>query len=458
LEDSFGNAFAGKYESIFDVNQGNPDDRYRKFEETIKEVFSSTMSEDALSYRVQRGLSMQDEQMALLLQRVSGTQYKHYFLPFLAGVGFSRNTFVWHEDMDPRSGMLRLVFGLGTRAVNRVEGDYPAIVALDAPQLKPYAGAKDQKRFSQHEVDVLNIDENELQSIGLDNLMSKEKAIEAGLVVTHDREAEAKLKELKMAAESYIIDFNQLFAKTNFITLMREMLKTMEEAYQYPVDMEFTVNMRQGQLNVNILQCRPLQARGLTGKVVIPDFSLEKIVFHSSGNFMGGNANFPIKTVIQIDPNAYGKLLFNKKSEVARLIGKLNKKFQGQDGVMLIGPGRWGTRDASLGVPVNFAEINNFSVLVEVADPASGFMPELSFGSHFFLDLVETNIFYVALFTQEEKVVFQQDWLKNSTDELLKILPEAEPYKEVIKVVDFSSRPLNLLSDVASQKVICIRS
>src|SRR3989339_284830 len=171
LEDAFGNAFAGKYESIFVVNQGTPEERCKKFEDAVRQVFASTMHEDALQYRLQRGLSQQDEQMALLVQRVSGKQRKRTFFPFFAGVGLSRNTFVWDKDMDPKAGMLRLVFGLGTRAVNRVEGDYPRIVALDAPLKRPYAGMEKTKKFSQHEVDLLNIKANALETKTLGELL-----------------------------------------------------------------------------------------------------------------------------------------------------------------------------------------------------------------------------------------------------------------------------------------------
>ncbi len=167
LEDAFGNAFAGKYESYFCANQGTPEERYEKFEEAVRQIFASTMNEDALTYRLQRGLDQKDEQMAFLVQRVSGSYRKKYYFPELAGVGLSYNTFVWKKGMDPKAGMLRLVFGLGTRAVNRVENDYPRIVALDAPLVKAHTSLNDTRRFSQHDVDMLNLEENCFQSLSL---------------------------------------------------------------------------------------------------------------------------------------------------------------------------------------------------------------------------------------------------------------------------------------------------
>ncbi|MEA3493480.1 MAG: PEP/pyruvate-binding domain-containing protein, partial [Candidatus Margulisiibacteriota bacterium] len=457
LEDAFGNAFAGKYESVFDVNQGSPEERYQRFEAIIREVYASTMNEDALDYRLQRGLSQQDEQMALLVQRVSGTHRENSFFPFMAGVGFSYNTFVWHKEMDPKAGMLRLVFGLGTRAVNRVEGDYPRIVALDQPLMRPYAGMEKTKRFSQHDVDVLNIKNNRLETVPLQKLLQDEPGINLDLIGQRDAEAEKKLKALKLKGQAWILTFDKLLSDTGFSKTMQRMLKTLEEAYQYPVDIEFTVNYgREGNAQVNLVQCRPLQAKGEVAQVMIPEnIPQEKLVFSSAGNFMGGSVSQSIGRLIYVDAEAYRDLLMGKKFEVARIIGRINKQSKGKN-TLLIGPGRWGSRDATLGVPVNFAEINNVSALIEVDDPEGGFMPDLSFGSHFFLDLVETNIFYTALFMDNENVFFRKDWLDGLTNKLSEIIPEARGYESVIRIHDFRSE-IKLLSDVTSQRVLCVK-
>src|SRR5690606_19313529 len=93
LEDSFGNAFAGKYESVFCVNQGTPEERYRAFEQAVRTVYASAMDRDALVYRLNRGLAGRDEQMALLVQRVSGDHFGDLFFPHAAGVGHSANLY-----------------------------------------------------------------------------------------------------------------------------------------------------------------------------------------------------------------------------------------------------------------------------------------------------------------------------------------------------------------------------
>ena len=123
LEDGFGNAFAGKYESVFCVNQGSPEQRLEAFEQAVRQVYASTMDVSALEYRRMRGLDKKDEQMAILVQRVSGSYYGKYFMPCAAGVGYSHSAYKWMPDMDPGAGMLRIVMGLGTKAVDRTKED-----------------------------------------------------------------------------------------------------------------------------------------------------------------------------------------------------------------------------------------------------------------------------------------------------------------------------------------------
>ena len=460
LEDGFGNAFAGKYDSFFCANQGSPEDRYEVFEDAVRKVFASTMSEDALTYRKQRGLDQQVEQMGLLVQRVSGSYHQQYYFPELAGVGISYNTFVWDKHMDPKAGMLRLVLGLGTRAVDRVEGDYPRIVALDEPMKLPLKGYEDIRRFSQKDVDLVNISDNELQSKSLFRLVGEGIDLNLERYAIPDQETMARLRERgKPEQKVWLLTFEHLLTKTDFPARMQQLLKTIEKAYQYPVDIEFTVNNTvDGVAKINLLQCRPLQTKGLKERVSFPNHIPEEQVFFSAeGGFMGGNTALPIKRVIWIDAKHYSQLSLSDKHEVARLIGRLNKRIKNREEkpTLLLGPGRWGTSTPSLGVPVKFSEINNMAAIGEVAFSAGGLMPELSFGSHFFQDLVEADIFYLALFPDTFPCTLNKDWLYQRSNLLEGLMPSSRRFKPVIKVIDVQSLNLLMLADVVKQQLIC---
>jgi hypothetical protein len=460
LEDAFGNAFAGKYESFFRANQGTPEDRYENFEEAVRRIFASTMSEDALAYRFQRGLDRQDEQMALLVQRVSGAYRKHYFFPEIAGVGLSYNTFVWKQGMDPHAGMLRLVFGLGTRAVNRVENDYPRIVALDAPLVKAHSGINDARRFSQHEVDTLNLAENRFESLPLAQVLEEGLEARMQLLGVRDTEASDQMRAMgRPVKDFWILTFDELLSATEFPATMSRMLKTLERVYEYPVDIEFTGNFNiEGKLQVNLLQCRPFQTKGQDVRVAIPERIREdRVLLRQEGHFMGGSVSQPISRIICIDPQGYTKLSLSEKYDVARLVGRLNKliEFRREMPTLLLGPGRWGTTTPAMGVPVTFSEINNVAAIAEIAYKDGSLIPDLSFGTHFFQDLVEMDIFYMAIYPDREGVFFNTAWLEALPNRLADLSVRDRCYEGVVRVCDTEGSGLRLLSDVVTQRVIC---
>jgi hypothetical protein len=460
LEDAFGNAFAGKYESYFCVNQGTPEERYRNFEEAVCKIFASTMNEDALTYRLQRGMAQQDEQMALLVQRVSGSHRDAYFFPDLAGVGLSYNTFVWQKGMDPKAGMLRIVFGLGTRAVNRVENDYPRIVALDAPLTKPYSKPADIKRFSQNEVDLLNLQENLFQTLPASDLLDYDIESHLDMIATRDTAAAEYLRSLgKKEKDAWILTFDELLESTPFAKTMANMLKKLEQVYRYPVDIEFTVNFNaKDEPKINLLQCRPFQTKGHYSRVELPEKIVKsKILLKQEANFMGGSIYQTISRIIYIDPKGYAALSLSEKHEVARLTGKLNKQIGKRDKMptILLGPGRWGTTTPAMGVPVTFSEINNITAIGEIAYNDGSLIPDLSFGTHFFQDMVEMDIFYMAIYPEKKDVIFNTAWMKKQPNILPDLMPDDARFAKVVNVYDVRAMDLRLLSDIVTQKMIC---
>lgn len=460
LEDGFGNAFAGKYDSFFCVNQGSPEERLEQLEIAIRKIFASAMSEDALTYRMQRGLDQKEEQMALLIQRVSGAYRRHYYLPELSGVGVSYNTFVWDKEMDPQAGMLRLVVGLGTRAVDRAEIDYPRVVALDSPHKRQHKGFEDIRRFSQRDIDLLNVNENRLETVSLLNLSRENIDIPWQLYAVKDYETIKLLEQRGRKGENvWLLTFDDFLEKSNFTKLMHRLLKTIEKAYSYPVDVEFTANFTQDRsVKIDVVQCRPLQTKGSETHLDIPQNITEgQLFFKSVGNFMGGNISQYIDWVIWVEPVEYLGLSLPEKYEIARLVGRLNKRIANKDNgkTMLFGPGRWGTTTPSLGVPISFSEINNLIALVEVAFASGDLMPELSFGSHFFQDLVEADIFYSALFPDNKNCFLNLSWLQDRPNALDELIPSCSCYQKVVKVCHVPKQGLKLMADVVSQELIC---
>jgi len=464
LEDAFGNSFAGKYESVFCANQGSRDKRMEDFMSAVRTIYASSMGEKALRYRAQRGLLGQDEQMSLLVQRVSGSLYGHHFFPQIAGVGFSFNPYAWSEDIDPEAGMLRLVLGLGTRAVDRSDDDYTRIVALNAPDRRPEASFDEVRRYTQRKVDTLDLAANQLVSNDLVDLAQQSLEFPIQKFALRDEEMERLAAARgKRDVFSWILTFEPLLTETSFVEDMRDLLKTLEKAYGSPVDTEFTANFReQGDCRINLVQCRPLQVSGHGVVAELPDcIANDHLILEAYGAVIGKSRLAQIDRLIHVVPSVYGQLPIKDRYAIARLIGQL--MHCEEDGhptdIMLLGPGRWGTGTPSLGVPVSFADIGRASVVCEIVAMRDDLVPDVSLGTHFFSELVEADILYLALFPGRNGNSLNEGFFDESRNKLACLLPEAAGWSHVIRVVDAADLAkgahIRLNANTLNQKVVC---
>lgn len=413
LEDGFGNAFAGKYDSVFLNNQGDPEQRLQALEQAIRQVYASAFSHDALHYRMARGLDQAEEPMALLIQRVNGRFHGAWYLPDAAGVGVSRNAFVWDSSMDPKAGMVRLVMGLGTRAVDRISGDHAWVVALDQPLRHPFRSQDESYSHSQHMIDLLDVAADGLTALPLSRLTTEAPQLPLRHLGEPDRRASERARELGLPTEVWRLTFDPLIRRSHFVPRMTALLARLEQAYQHPVDVEFTLHLApDGEPSFNLVQCRPLATLGEQPRQPMPPRPADSaLLLASDGHFMGGNVNLPITRVLLVKAAEYSMLPLAEKYAVASRIGKLLQALPPRHNVLLAGPGRWGTSSPELGIPTGFADLSRASVLVEIADMGNGMMPDLSYGSHFFQDLVESGIAYVALFPGDRSSYWSPRWL-----------------------------------------------
>lgn len=455
LEDGFGNAFAGKYESVFCVNQGTLEERLKVFEDAVRRVYASIMDISALEYRKQRGLEHRDEQMAVLVQRVSGSHWGDYFFPAAAGVGYSYSAYKWSKDMDQSAGMLRLVAGLGTRAVDRTENDYPRLVNLDRPAVSMQTNVADKHRFSQKNMDVLDTKENRLLTKSTDSLMEILPLWYKRAIMERDYEAEEALNRMGRWRQVWFVTCQKLLENREFTGLMQKLLKTLEQVYGNPVDIEYTVNIdEEGAFVVNLLQCRPLFTGSRGGKVEIPGLPKEKTFFHLKDSSVGNSLKKQIHVVIQIEPKLYYEYPYGKKHQVAEAVGKINRYYKGSGkNILLMTPGRVGTSSPELGVPVTFADISAVCGICEVSDSRAGYMPELSYGSHMFQDMVEAEIFYSALWEDKRKLAYDPELFAEEENLFPRICPDMEELFPMFRV----TQPENLYywNDVMSGETLC---
>lgn len=456
LEDGFGNAFAGKYESVFCANTGTPEERLAEFENAIRQVYASSMSLSALDYRKRRGLAGRDEQMALLVQRVSGSHYDRYYMPCAAGVGYSYSPYCFLKSLDPEAGMLRLVMGLGTCAVDRTEGSYPRLVNLDRPEATTATTIAEKHQFSQRKLEVVNKETCGLEQITMEQIEAKLPAFLGNALLEHDFEVEQRLREMGQNRSVRFISCAGLVKNKQMMEQMREMMQLIQAEYRQPVDIEFTINLdASGEYMINLLQCRPLQVFRDTGEVFIPEqLDKERILMQLEGASMGLSREVPLDLIVYVDPIAYYHLPYSEKDSVAKAVGSVNWKYRGAGKhMMLIVPGRIGTSSPELGVPTTFADISEFEVICEVAESGAGYNPELSYGSHIFQDLVEAQILYTAVFEGAQTKQYHPELLTQLPNLLPELFPELAGLEEVVRILDVAGSS-TVYHDLRHEKLV----
>ncbi len=442
LEDNFGTSFAGKYDSFFCPNQGPPEENLRALLEAISRIYASVFSPDALLYRQEMGLQDYDERMAILLQEVQGERHGDLFFPTLAGVAFSHNPFRWTNRIRPEDGFLRLVWGLGTRAVERVANDYPRMVALSHPDLRPEVDAAKIRRYSQHFADVINLAENKFQTRRIADLLSMDFP-SARLLVSVDRGDYVQLPpayDPSLSSRDLILTFDGLLTQTDFVPLMKRILGTISERFGRHVDVEFTATVVPGfpkpEFRVHLLQCRPQARREMAEAFQIPTTVAEADILFTADRLVPRGRVQQIRHIVFVDPQAYDRIPDDTtRLQLARVVGQLNKVLEKKQ-FILMGPGRWGSVSLELGVKVTYADIYNTAMLIEIGLSDGESAPEVSHGTHFFQDLVEAGIHPLALYPGQGETAFNWDFFRGSPNALAALLPGLAEYAAYVRVID----------------------
>jgi hypothetical protein len=440
LEDRLGSAFSGKYKSLFLANQGEKNQRMHALLDAIAEVYASVFGPDPIAYRRERGLQDFHEEMAILIQDVVGTKVGRFFFPAVAGVAFSSNEFRWSPRIKREDGLLRLVPGLGTRAVDRVADDYPILVVPGQPGLRVNTTVEETVRYSPRNIDVINLEKNRFESLALDDLLAEigpdYPAFERVFsVLKDDMLHRAVPLMVDVTRDTLVADFNGLVGTSQFVPNAGNVLKQMEEILGTPVDLEFAYDGK----DFYLLQCRPQSFADEDAPAPIPKDVAEDDTLFSASRYVSNGWVPDITHVVYVDPEAYGRL--RERSDllaVAKAVGQLNKMLPKRR-FILMGPGRWGSRgDIKLGVHVGYSDINNTAMLIEIARNTGNYVPDLSFGTHFFQDLVESSIRYLPLYPDDDGFL-NDGFLRRSFNLLPEMLPDFEHLADVVRVIDVES-------------------
>ena len=411
LEDGTQHAFAGIYRTDFIGNRGSEIERLNSFEAAVRRVFASTYNDHAVAYRAKRGLGDAGERMSVVVQRMIGRRRAHLVYPAVAGVAFSRNFYPWAPVIRREEGLARVVFGLGTRAVGR---NYARVVSLSHPQLRPEGHVvRDIERYSQEVFDALNLQTDRLESLHVAAVAGLDPDV--AVLCSVARGGDYLLHDAGLAApgDRRVLTFERLLRPGGplpLVPLLRELMHALETACGLPVDVEFAVTLPPpgavAPPRFWLLQLRPLGVRAPHQRIAWPDVPAERVVIEATRS-MGNVRLQDVRHIVYVSPRGY---LSEPVSATVSALAAINRELEGV-GYLLVGPGRWGTRNEQLGVPVLYGHICHASALIEVS--AASFAPELSFGTHFFGDLFGEDVPYVAVFPERGDLLRSQ-WFETA--------------------------------------------
>jgi hypothetical protein len=251
-------------------------------------------------------------------------------------------------------------------------------------------------------------------------------------VQEHDHLAAPLFKTQDLKGQELCLTFDNLLTKTPFAQLARMILSRVEAAYARPVDIEFAWDRD----TFYLLQCRSLSVRKEQQKVVIPADIPRRNVLFTTHVSLSNSIVSDLEYIVYVNPRAYDSLpTYEAKMKVAAVVNLLNKQFAGRR-YALMGPGRWGSNDINLGVRVTYSNINKTKLLVEIAFAKEGGTPEVSYGTHFFQDLVEADITVASLFPDDPGSFFDEKFVLGSENLLGAIAPEMKECEGIVRVIN----------------------
>jgi hypothetical protein len=400
FEDSMSQPFSGIFGTYLLPNiNPDPDVRLKQLCEAIKLVFASIYSKNSRTYFEAINYKIEQEKMAIVIQEVVGNRFGDAFYPHISGTAQSFN-FYPVAHMTPQDGFAVAAVGLGQYVVegNRAFRFSPAYPFLDI------ISHSDLYKNSQVQFYAVDMSKKEF------NLLEGENA---GLVVLDISEAE-KHGTLRHSASVLntdndvitpglnasgprVINFANIL-KYDYIPLastLRVVLDVVTEAFGTPVEIEFAVDLNkdvEGKTSFYLLQIKPLVGSG-AGYTINPDTIYNDDLLLVTEKSMGNGVINDITDLIYVEPQKFNNLLTN---DMASEIDRINERMLRENRrYVLIGPGRWGTKDRFLGIPVVWPQISNAKVIVEVSLPE--YPLDASLGSHFFHNVTSMNVGYFSV-------------------------------------------------------------
>jgi len=437
LEDGFNYSLSGLYESHVIANQGSVSEGLNKLLDAIRDIYAGTFDPRVLTYRLRNGLIDYPESMGILIQVITGNKQGNYLFPDISGVGASKSPFIWQGNSKNTStdeGYIRVVCGLGTRAIKRSGYDFSQIVVLNDPDKIRTVFSIDDPIYSQEMIDVINLKNNQFESLDVTSIVNEKYNLFPWMAQIY-KDGSLQPVVRGMNPDRYVINFNELIKKSSFTKLLRDILSILEKAYRRPVLIEFTilVNLSNGALpsfQVQIDKCRPVNISDrMKGQWTFEEIDpnskfLETDLYVQNGLLKN------IDYVVWIDSHELAKFAGNNPHTAAGLIRNLNKAMENQR-FILMSNDRFGTSDMGGGLPVAYSDITNAQAIVEISDSQKGKNADPMVGSQFYQNLLEAGIFTISINLERKGCFFDQAFLETQLNQLTSWIDQPAAVKAV---------------------------
>lgn len=394
----------------------------------------------------------------LSLMPLIGQRYGDFFFSHGFGAGYSYNPYAWTPSIDPRAGMLRLYFGLGPGPAAPPGRDYSRVIPLNAPRLRPESTHEEIRRYTQRTAEVYHLGEQQRKTLLLPDILQQCPEFPESRFFTRDEEAERLARDLGLSETSALaLEFDSILEKCAFVTDTKHLLSALQSGWKQPVMATVQIHWSSDDsFQLQLRDCRPfLTSPSMTEPVP----STGTRILQCRGTLLGISRWVELDRIVYVVPEVYGRLPQTDRYTIARWIGKLTRQSRdAQETVMLIGPGRWGTTTASLGVPVSFAEISAASIVCEIEAMRDDLITDASFATHFFSDLVEHDMMYLAIQANRPHHALNDAWLRNQPNRLVQWFPNAAPVADTLRVVDVknqSDKKIVFQGDAVLQTASC---
>jgi hypothetical protein len=416
MEDSLAHSMSGLYETFFiPNNHPDPEIRLKQLEDAIKLVYASVYSKEAREYFEAINYNIEEEKMAVVIQQIVGRRYETRFYPLISGVGQSYNYYPF-SYIQPEDGVGMLVLGLGRQVVGgersfRFCPAYPKLEILTPEELVKNS----QRRFSvldmeKNTVDLVNGEEATLVKL---DITEAEKDGTLQQVASTWNHLDQRLEFGIDCKGPRVLNFANIlqFESYPLAKAMKHILDVSKEALETPVEIEFAVDVDSDNANrpvFYLLQLKHMLRESDECSIDKDSINKSQLMLYADSG-MGNGRVEEVSDIVWVDPDLFDK---SCTEEMALEVEALNQrlKHEGRK-YILLGPGRWGTRDRWLGIPITWPQASCAKVIVEYS--LEGFRVDASMGSHFFHNVTTMNIGYFSVRQDSGEGFIDWNWLRN---------------------------------------------